>query len=114
MKATETYEEAELRFAVAAGEAGFRAAVSRSYFAAFQHLRDHPAVGFTLSAKGSDHGDLIRHLVRRGPARTASLLQRLRTLRNHCDYDLRNPVSKILAEEAVDMAYAIIFEDCPA
>lgn len=114
MKASDTYEEAAERLAAATSEAGFRAAASRSYFAAFQHLRDHPAIGFAAAENGADHGDLIRHVIKRGPSSIARLLRRLRTLRNDCDYDLEATVSKALAEEAVEMASEIIFDHCPA
>ncbi|GEM_PF-3570140 len=114
MKASDTYEEAVERLSAATGEAGFRAAVSRGYFAAFQHLRDHSSVGFALSANGSDHQNLMKHLNRQGLTRIEFLLRRLRLERNRCDYNLSCKITRELAEEVIDAAGAIIFDHLPA
>jgi uncharacterized protein (UPF0332 family) len=70
-------------------EAALRAAVSRAYYAAFCHARDHAVrrLGFTALGSGQDHRNLRAHLHRAQRHRAAELLDRLHQWRKACDYD---------------------------
>ncbi len=106
-------EIAETLLADAEGEAGYRAATSRAYYAAFQHLLAHPKLAtYQRQHAGSDHRALIEHLkaskdpvLRRIGQR---LLPRLRALRNEADYDTCVPFSQGSATDALDYAQEII------
>ncbi len=70
-------------------EAALRSAVSRGYFAAFCHVRDHAVahLGFDAREQPEDHGRL-RTLLKRGKMQKISeRLDRLRQWRNACDYE---------------------------
>ena len=97
----------------AAPEASHRSAVSRAYYAAFCHARNHAErvqkyqrqrmfVGGQWS-QGNDHGALPSHYLKRGMSDIADPLKRLREWRNLCDYEdevpgLVNLVTEGLAE----------------
>jgi hypothetical protein len=71
------------------GEAASRSAVSRAYYAAFCHARNHAraSLGYRPTGTAADHTSLRRHLARHGQFRIARRLDDLRTWRNLCDYE---------------------------
>ena len=100
---------------------GYRAAISRAYYAAFQHVRDHPTVraaGFAPDRGPRVHSDLIAFLRRSGERHLKQVgrdyLDALRKSRNHADYDLHWPVTPAMADEALDLAADVIHELLPA
>lgn len=118
MSPEDTYEQAETLFRAATCQADFRTAASRAYMAAFQHVIRHKAVAaFQPSRTGSDHRDLIDFLKKSDNANlrrlAVSYLARLRSLRNHADYDLDTVFTRGLAEEALERASEIIYQFLP-
>jgi hypothetical protein len=80
-------------------EAASRSAVSRAYYAAFCHARNHARIhlGYRPTGTAADHTTLRRHLGRHGQFRIARRLDDLRTWRNLCDYeDMVRNLSPIL------------------
>ncbi len=113
-----TVEEAKKILASAVSEAGYRSAASRAYIGTFQHVARHPKLSeFALSKQGEDHRNLIEYL--KGSSDPLlrkiglSRLPRLRSLRNHADYELDTPFTKELAQEAIDDAEEIVQEWLP-
>jgi uncharacterized protein (UPF0332 family) len=70
-------------------EAAERSAVSRAYYAVFCWLRSYAEKNMDFKPKRdpSDHSLLRKHLKNRGHECLASDLNRLRMLRNACDYN---------------------------
>jgi len=70
------------------GEASFRCAASRAYYAGFCHARNYARDqhGFDPTYDVSDHRRVREHFQRRGMLRIASKLSSLRQWRNTCDY----------------------------
>ncbi len=101
----------------AENEAKLRAATSRAYMAAFQHLIKHPMVAFAKTGKGDDHRLLIQHLQASNDESLIKIgychLPRLRALRNKADYALDAPFTKGMAEDALERATEIIYELLP-
>lgn len=70
-------------------EAAQRSAISRAYYAAFCHARNHArtSLGYWPTGTAADHTTLRRYLGRHGQFRIARRLDDLRTWRNLCDYE---------------------------
>lgn len=70
-------------------EAAFRCSMSRIYYAAFCHARNHAKEKQRFAAKcdASDHSRVRAHFRSCGMIRVASNLDRLRQWRNACDYE---------------------------
>ena len=71
-------------------EACWRAGVSRAYYAAYCHARNHARdrLGFQPRRAADDHAILREYLGRnRTYIEVADLLNQLRSWRNQCDYD---------------------------
>jgi hypothetical protein len=81
-------------------EAAGRAAVSRSYFAAFCYARNYARdyLGFVPRDDDTDHGRLRAHLRQKRRHETSRRLDRLREMRNDCDYhdELTDNVATLL------------------
>lgn len=102
----------------ATSEAAYRAATSRAYYAAFQHVLAHPKLqDFRRSSSGEDHKLLIQHLKNSADPDLRRLgydhIPRMRALRNKADYDTEVPFTRKLAEEALDRASEIIHDFLP-
>src|SRR5262249_42329931 len=71
------------------GEAAYRCAISRAYFAAFGYALQYATqyLDFSPREGSDDHGRLRAHLKSKRRHRTAQSLDRLRDWRNSCDYD---------------------------
>jgi len=69
-------------------EAAWRSAVSRAYYAAFCHVRNHARdhEGFAGTGDVDDHVRLRDHLHRQDETKLAQELGKLRGWRNQCDY----------------------------
>ena len=69
-------------------DAALRCAVSRAYYGAFCYARNHARdrASYRPSYRADDHARLIDHYRQVGSP-VESLLGRLRTWRNQCDYD---------------------------
>jgi hypothetical protein len=101
-------------------EAFFRTAISRAYYAAFCHVRNHEhrQSGFTPRNDGDDHGRLREHLKKGKMAGIGKRLQRLREWRNECDYldqlnfDPQSVLPTALAE--VDRVFAALPQAGPS
>jgi hypothetical protein len=91
-------------------ESARRSAVSRAYYAAFCHVRNHAQqnFGFRPSYEARDHGALTEILRRRRDMRTPGQLARLRGWRNSCDYD--NDVTGLdsMTPRAIELARDIV------
>ena len=88
-------------------EASSRCAVSRAYYAAFCHARNHAAshLGFVPTNKGADHWLLRQHFTNRGRRDISNRLRRLHDWRKQCDYEntvvnLATTVGNALRESA--------------
>lgn len=70
-------------------EAASRSAISRAYYAAFCHARNHARtyLGYRPTGAAADHATLRRHFGRHGQFNVARRLDDLRTWRNLCDYE---------------------------
>ncbi len=70
-------------------EAAFRSAVSRAYYAAFCHARNHARdrQGLNPAYTGDDHFLVKKHFSTRRERGVALKLDRLRQWRNQCDYE---------------------------
>ena len=115
---SKTLEIAEKLYQEANSEEEYRAATSRAYFAAIEHIFAHPKLNdFRRTRTGEDHRLIIEHLknsfdpslVRLG----VGYLARLRALRNRADYDQEIPFTKGLANDALERATEIIYEFLP-
>lgn len=118
MSGRSAIDVAENLLKIAQSEHDYRAAASRAYFAAFQHVRDHPRVCYSPSNAGEDHMLLVRHLNSRGHRDramvvVASGLSRVRKIRNHADYSMTLQFTKEMADEALERATDIIFVTLP-
>lgn len=75
--------------------AEFRSAVSRAYYAAFHlGLNNLNKMGFPIVQNREAHEEVYRHLNNSRDAelvRAASMMNDLRTKRNHADYELDRP-----------------------
>lgn len=93
-------------------EAADRTAVSRSYYAAFCHVRNYAEgrLGFRRTRTGRDHGLLRDHLRNQGEpwVEIAEYLEDLQKWRGQCDYDDIVPNLKILVSNAISTAEEII------
>jgi hypothetical protein len=69
-------------------EAFLRTALGRAYYGAFCYARNYARdwLGFKPKYEGDDHGRLRAHLKMKKRWRVAEKLERLRDLRNECDY----------------------------
>lgn len=104
---------AENLLAQADGDAGFRAAASRAYYAAFQHILAHPKLtGYQRSRTGEDHRLLIEYLKKSSDPALKKLgisyLPRLRAIRNEADYETSIHFTHEMADEALERATEII------
>jgi hypothetical protein len=86
-------------------EASLRTAVSRFYYAAFQHamLRAQSQIGFRPSGRASDHSALREQLRRSRYRNVAVSLEQLCRWREDCDYEpISNDISdfRTMAESA--------------
>lgn len=90
-------------------EAALRSAVSRAYYAAYGHARNH-AVAELFGAEGSadDHLALRLHFDRTGRTDVGKLLAELRHSRNRADYDEILPRLEMIANESIGKADRII------
>lgn len=80
-------------------EALMRCAISRAYYAAFCHARNYARDrhGLALRYTGDDHFLVKNHFANRRARGVAMKLDRLRDLRNQCDYgDAVNDLPKLL------------------
>ena len=70
-------------------EAARRTAVSRAYYGAFCHARNHAQaeLGYKPEGRAADHTTLRTHLTGRGKREIAQKLDQLRQWRNKCDYE---------------------------
>lgn len=97
-------------------ESAYRSAVSRAYYAAFNHALQYATdfLGFVPHARpedrAQDHGRLRAHLQRRRRSLAAARLGHLRTWRNECDYvdDLPGVDFAARAAHAVSAAEYVI------
>lgn len=93
-------------------EAALRSAVSRAYYAAFNHACVYAEnnLSFRRTLDAEDHARLRAVFTRRGDISTAELLDDLRKWRNTCDYDDTKPIRIITAmvPPALDKAREII------
>ncbi|MCS6773433.1 MAG: hypothetical protein RMM31_08575 [Anaerolineae bacterium] len=94
-------------------EAYQRSAVSRAYYAAFCHARNwaQTRLGFRPRGTAADHFGLKEHLAQSGASHfisAANLLDRLRKLRNQCDYEDKLPDLPVLAPSALQIAQQIL------
>src|SRR5690349_8322354 len=74
---------------VKVSEATARCAISRAYYAAFCHARNHAEsrLGYIPTQKGSDHWLLRQHFAQRGMNGIALRLRQLHGWRKQCDYE---------------------------
>jgi hypothetical protein len=74
--------------ATLSAEALARCAISRAYYAAFCHARNYARDRHGLSPRynGDAHSLVKRHFLQRRAQGVAYKLERLRSLRNECDY----------------------------
>ena len=91
-------------------EAAARGAVGRAYYAAFGHARAYAILHlrFVPTGTASDHGRLTAHFRMLGYRRIATRLHALRVWRNQCDYDDTVPTLKIIVQDALRDAAAVI------
>lgn len=111
-------EIAEKLLQSAESEDEYRAAASRAYIAAFQHVVSHPKISdFNQTRTGDDHRGLIEFLKKSTDPGIRKLgyqlLPRLRALRNQADYELDMPFTQGFAVEALERATDIIFDFLP-
>jgi len=91
-------------------EAFSRSAISRAYYAAFCHARNHARDHANLELRGTDQDHYLvkDHYKHRRASGIASKLDQLRQWRNKCDYeDAAGDVSRTL-EAAFRQAESII------
>ena len=110
---SELLAEARELMATADSEARCRVTVSRAYYAAYHAGWWFAAgkLGLTRRPHSSAHGQLIRFFAGREEKtyrECASVLIRLRDLRNKADHHLNITISRRLAEDAVADAVEII------
>jgi len=117
MGGQDTLEVAEDLYRRATAEAEYRTVASRAYMSVFQHLRDHPKIGFSSNGTGEDHRDLIKFLKNSTSPDLQKLgiryLIPLRTMRNRADYAMEPPLTKELAEDALECATEVVYSLCP-
>jgi uncharacterized protein (UPF0332 family) len=92
-------------------EAKLRAAVSRSYYAAFGYAREYAMnkMNFHPSNNPDEHGKVIHHYKTQGKRpQIASYLSDLRDWRNLCDYQDDALVSVQFVEGAIKRAQQVI------
>ncbi|HLG29089.1 MAG TPA: hypothetical protein VI387_02665 [Candidatus Brocadiales bacterium] len=91
-------------------EAALRSAVSRAYYAAFCHARNHENnhKRFMPTGKSVDHRLLRDHFQNMGRINIARDLDRLRGWRNMCDYHDSIPNISMLLPFAINQAQDII------
>lgn len=119
MQGIDTFQVAERLLNETAGEAEYRAAASRAYFAAFQHtIAQSTALGFNRERSANDHQNIVVFLkkakTRNTLHRCGSHLAQLRRLRNAADYELDETFSLDFAQRALDLATDIIFDILPS
>lgn len=92
----------------AGGEAGYRCALSRCYYAAFLKARETLAASGTigLTRTGLDHGIVIQRL-RAANRSTGDQLDKLRRKRTRADYDLAGHVGQREAQQTVAITKAL-------
>lgn len=90
------------------GEAEWRTAVSRSYYAVFNELVEMlSSGGIQLQRNGKDHGRVAHYFASCGDrhvAAVSSWLNTLRISRNEADYDMRIAVDEKQSEQALETA----------
>jgi hypothetical protein len=91
-------------------EASHRSAVSRAYFAAFCHARNHAVqhLGYVARHAVSDHGRLRHHFRRLGMIDVAERLDDLRAWRNEVDYNDIVPNMPSTLSDALRESAAVI------
>lgn len=91
-------------------EAADRSAVSRAYYAAYCHARNHARdrYGFQPAYDSRDHGAVRSFYQGRQICRVASGLERLRQWRNDCDYEDSVPGLTDQVKWAIDLAQRVI------
>ena len=93
-----------------AREALRRSGISRAYYAAYCHVRNHARdrLGFQPRRSADDHAKLREHLRRnQGYIEIADLLNQLRSWRNNCDYDDIAHRLEDMAKNAIQYARGI-------
>jgi len=97
------------------GEAAYRTAISRAYYAAFCTARGYAQEHLEYMVRGAsdDHFLLREHFRSNGLTDIVTRLDQLRRWRNQCDYDgtLYNlptivPIAIRMAQEVLDMTVA--------
>ncbi len=87
------------------GEATSRCAVSRAYYSAFCHARNHERdEGKFIPEYGYQDHALLRKYFRSRDTEVAEWLDDLRRWRNKCDYQDRVPGLERLAKSAIELA----------
>lgn len=89
------------------GEAAWRGAVSRAYYALHGHAREYARanLNFQPVGDGSDHGRLIEHFKKRPRFMHVALaLSQLKVRRTDCDYDSKTLDAEPMARRAIDLA----------
>jgi uncharacterized protein (UPF0332 family) len=93
-------------------EAASRTSVSRAYYAAFCHARNHAEnrFGFRRTGTGRDHSSLRNHLknLSEGWLEIAEYLEDLQMWRGKCDYDDDIENLDVLVSSAIETAEKII------
>lgn len=89
-------------------QAAFRSAVSRAYFAAYNHACVYAEnnLGFQRTQESTDHARLRKLFQAKGNPELASLLDDLRVWRNTSDYDDTKPIRLITAMVAPSITKA--------
>lgn len=102
MKAT-AFIQLSRRLARQRSEASQRTAISRAYYGAFLHMRDHLAEGQVPPAGVRIHAWVQQEARGRDPL-AALALQTLRRLQNSADYDIAGPLTPGQVDEALHAA----------
>jgi hypothetical protein len=87
-----------------------RCAVSRAYYAAFCHARNHAEarLGFMPTGRGNDHWLLRQHLSAVGMNDVARPLRRLHGWRKPCDYEDTVANLAVKVRDALREATAVV------
>lgn len=89
-------------------EAALRSAISRTYYAAYCHIRNYAVnqLSFKPSGYGKDHAELRRHIQKTKINWTIKSLFRLLQFRETADYDniIKNDPIPMTLEEMTDLS----------
>jgi hypothetical protein len=96
------------------GAAAYRSAISRAYYAALNLAADNlTGIGHSPGKRDSKHKRPVIYLQQSGDAglkRAGDLIDELRTMRNHADYDMMNTTveTPVFARDMVESAQQAI------